>query len=195
MYALAGTPVPGTFPVTYPCTDPTQSSDLYDITTGSNGLCSGQLVLCNAGPGWDGPTGLGTPHGVDALTTGLPYGDISGQVTDKSDGDPIAGATVTAVGGISATTNSSGDYDMNLPVGSYDLTATKYGYKEGTASGVTVTDGQTTTENFKLAVASYQNLSGTITDGSGHGWPLYAKITIDGNPGLRLSLGLTTRRP
>ena len=26
-------------------------------------------------------------------------------------------------------------------------------------------------------------ISGKVTDGSGHGWPLYAKITIDGVPG------------
>lgn len=35
---------------------------LYDITTGSNGSCG--APLCQAGKGWDGPTGLGTPHGV-----------------------------------------------------------------------------------------------------------------------------------
>jgi subtilase family serine protease len=35
---------------------------LYDVTTGSNGGCG--TLLCNAGKGWDGPTGLGTPNGV-----------------------------------------------------------------------------------------------------------------------------------
>lgn len=38
-------------------------SHLYDITTGSNGSCS-PSQLCTAGVGWDGPTGLGSPHGV-----------------------------------------------------------------------------------------------------------------------------------
>lgn len=38
-----------------------------DVTSGSNGgiLCGG--VLCNAGAGWDGPTGLGTPEGIAAF--------------------------------------------------------------------------------------------------------------------------------
>jgi subtilase family serine protease len=35
---------------------------LYDIKAGSNGGCGSPL--CDAGRGWDGPTGLGTPHGV-----------------------------------------------------------------------------------------------------------------------------------
>jgi hypothetical protein len=39
-------------------------SDLHDILTGSNGRCHGSL-LCTAGPGWDGPTGLGTPTSPD----------------------------------------------------------------------------------------------------------------------------------
>jgi subtilase family serine protease len=36
------------------------SSTLNDIISGSNGSCSG-LYLCTAMPGYDGPTGLGTP--------------------------------------------------------------------------------------------------------------------------------------
>jgi subtilase family serine protease len=39
-----------------------------DITTGSNGSCSGsQSYLCHAGPGYDGPTGWGTPKGIKAF--------------------------------------------------------------------------------------------------------------------------------
>ena len=42
---------------------------LYDVTTGSNGtICSKkQSYICNAGPGYDGPTGLGTPNGIAAF--------------------------------------------------------------------------------------------------------------------------------
>jgi subtilase family serine protease len=35
---------------------------LHDITAGSNGVCT-PSYLCNAGTGYDGPTGLGTPNG------------------------------------------------------------------------------------------------------------------------------------
>jgi len=37
---------------------------LFDITSGSNGTCHKRPYLCNAGPGYDGPTGLGTPNGI-----------------------------------------------------------------------------------------------------------------------------------
>ena len=40
-------------------------SALFDVTTGSNGNCG--TYLCNAGPGYDGPTGLGTPNGNTAF--------------------------------------------------------------------------------------------------------------------------------
>lgn len=39
---------------------------LNDITRGSNGTCGGSY-LCAATRGYDGPTGLGTPHGIGAF--------------------------------------------------------------------------------------------------------------------------------
>ena len=36
-----------------------------DVTTGSNGTCG--TYICNAGPAYDGPTGLGTPNGSLAV--------------------------------------------------------------------------------------------------------------------------------
>lgn len=41
-------------------------SSLFDVTSGSNGSCGGSY-LCTAGPGYDGPTGLGTPNGTGAF--------------------------------------------------------------------------------------------------------------------------------
>ena len=42
------------------------TANLYDITSGSNGSCGGSY-LCTAKVGYDGPTGLGTPHHSTAL--------------------------------------------------------------------------------------------------------------------------------
>ena len=39
---------------------------LFDVTSGSNGSCK-PSYLCVAGPGYDGPTGLGTPDGLAAF--------------------------------------------------------------------------------------------------------------------------------
>jgi hypothetical protein len=42
------------------------ASSLFDIQSGSNGSCGGDS-RCTAGPGYDGPTGLGTPNGTGAF--------------------------------------------------------------------------------------------------------------------------------
>jgi hypothetical protein len=40
-------------------------TDFFDVSAGNDGACSSDL--CTAGPGWDGPTGLGTPDGIAAF--------------------------------------------------------------------------------------------------------------------------------
>jgi subtilase family serine protease len=45
---------------------PGNATFLNDITTGHNGFCQ-KTYLCTAGPGYDGPTGNGTPNGVGAF--------------------------------------------------------------------------------------------------------------------------------
>lgn len=53
----------GTIDNSYPYS---HTGSLNDVTSGSNGSCA-QKVLCTAGPGWDGPTGFGTPNGTGAF--------------------------------------------------------------------------------------------------------------------------------
>ena len=180
MYALAGTPQPGSNPVTYPYHDPSQAKDLFDITQGSDGSCGD--VLCTAGPGWDGPTGLGTPDGVGALTSG-PQGEITGKLTNAATGAPIAGATVSASPGSYVTrTGSDGTYRLDTQAGKYDLTASDFGFKTTTASGVQVAANKTVTANFALRSVPSSTLAGAVRGASGHRWPLYASITISGFP-------------
>jgi Subtilase family len=64
-YALAG---PQPTSVSPARTLYAQRSRLNDVTSGSTGACS-PAVLCTAGSGWDGPTGLGTPQGIGAFVT------------------------------------------------------------------------------------------------------------------------------
>lgn len=40
---------------------------LHDVTRGSNGSCGGRRI-CQAQRGYDGPTGIGSPNGLDAFT-------------------------------------------------------------------------------------------------------------------------------
>ena len=43
------------------------ASQFNDVRSGANGHCQGSF-FCNAGPGYDGPTGLGTPNGETAFS-------------------------------------------------------------------------------------------------------------------------------
>jgi subtilase family serine protease len=61
-YALAG----NTRTLTAGSYSYAQSASLNDITSGSNGSCGGSY-LCTAKPGYDGPTGNGTPNGTGAF--------------------------------------------------------------------------------------------------------------------------------
>jgi hypothetical protein len=62
-YALAGPAASGTYPAEFLYQ---HASDLYDITSGSDGTCN-VAYLCTARAGYDGPTGLGTPDGTGAF--------------------------------------------------------------------------------------------------------------------------------
>jgi subtilase family serine protease len=63
MWALAGRPGAHAYAVSYLYK---HVRDFYDVRGGSNGTCSVRW-LCNAERGFDGPTGLGTPHGIGGL--------------------------------------------------------------------------------------------------------------------------------
>lgn len=66
-YALAGTPAPGSTPASYIYSHPRA---LWDITSGDNGtIACVPAYYCNAGAGYDGPTGEGTPFDVTAFHT------------------------------------------------------------------------------------------------------------------------------
>ncbi len=64
VYALTGLAgVDPSFAYTY-------ASSFHDVTSGSNGFCG--TVDCNAGTGWDGPTGVGTPDGASLAAICFP---------------------------------------------------------------------------------------------------------------------------
>jgi len=112
-------------------------------------------------------------------------GALEGTVTDLGTGLGIEGAQVRATLDITQTyptlTIAEGDYSMMIPVGTYEVTATSYGYLPSIVTGVEILSGTVTVQDFALSLAPSHVVSGTVTDAN-TGWPLYAQISINGTP-------------
>ncbi len=131
---------------------------LNDIVSGTNGSCpAGQLTICNAGPGWDGPTGNGSING-DIVAGGPGIGASAATGVNASD--------VTLTGGVypnGFSTAYSFDY---WPAAGTSATAqtTPVSIAGSRLQGVSVTLcgklAPSTTYDYELAAS---NSSGTIT--------------------------------
>jgi subtilisin family serine protease len=97
-----------------------------------------------------------------------PVGSLTGTVTDAANGSPLAGVAVHIAGPSNrdVVTGADGTYSSTLPVGSYNVSASKFGY--GTGSGTaTITEGQTSTLNFALSLVTNGNVTGIVRDSRG----------------------------
>ena len=89
---------------------------------------------------------------------------VSGSVTNVKAGSPLVGAKVT-LGATATTSDSAGHYIFsNVAQGTYTLTASASGYLARSYS-VTVTTGNTTSQNIALSTAGV--LLGKVSNGSG----------------------------
>ncbi|GAA0460401.1 hypothetical protein Ade02nite_14670 [Paractinoplanes deccanensis] len=123
-----------------------------------------------------------------ALLAAAPIGDtgiLAGKVTDAATGAPIANATVALTGAAerSVVTGTDGTYSTRLVTGDYQVAVTAYGYGSKTVPA-TVEKDETSTADVALTAVPTVTVGGTVTDGSGHGWPLYAKVTVAGPGGV-----------
>ena len=124
-------------------------------------LLSMALLLSGCGKGDTGPTGATGSSGA----TGSITGTVSGNVKNAMSGNPVAGAAVTvspSVQGVSAiSTDSSGNYSVDLPNGNYTLTFAKNGYTSQTTATIAVVATKTSTSNITLV----PNASATVNAG------------------------------
>ncbi len=95
---------------------------------------------------------------VSLTVTNNPPTDGTMQGTVTSQGTPLAGATITAVGSttLTTTTSLSGTYSMIMPAGTYTVTASMPGYAPSTQV-VTMTAGDTVTVDFDLQPSATEN--------------------------------------
>jgi hypothetical protein len=81
----------------------THTNDFHDVTSGSNWALFGadcNTVVCNAAPGWDGPTGWGTPNGSKLANGGGPGSSSGGGSSSGSSGGSSSGANGTCKHGV-----------------------------------------------------------------------------------------------
>ncbi|WP_406056979.1 S8 family serine peptidase [Streptomyces sp. NBC_01077] len=95
---------------------------------------------------------------------------VTGTVTDRATGTPLAGITVTATAGEarrSVTTDASGAYRLTLSAGTYALTIGGYGYRDLVEDALTVTTGQSLAHDLGLDAVPAHAVSGTVLDVTG----------------------------
>jgi hypothetical protein len=183
VYALAGLPIGNAHANSYPYSNP---GFLWDVTSGSNGSCGS--YLCNGVTGYDGPTGLGTPHGNSSFWAPDSDGGKTGYTACSGENSvcPASGRIaygangqytyLTSSGSIACDNATFGDPSLNhvkacytLPLGSSGGPA---GYAfcsgeggtcgfSGTASVAYGANGQF---NFRGATGSIGCDNGTFTD-------------------------------
>ncbi|MFD0070796.1 carboxypeptidase regulatory-like domain-containing protein, partial [Streptomyces sp. NPDC127574] len=112
-------------------------------------------------------------------------GTVTGKVTDKATGAALSGVLVKATNAGSGTrtvsTGTDGSYSLSLAPGTYDFTVGGYGYADGSATGVAVTENGSVTEDFALAAVSAHKVTGTVLDVTGK--PLAgASVEVTGAP-------------
>jgi len=133
---------------------------------------------CSAPPDGEGNYTYGYGY-LDILAAGMAYcgevdmGYLDGYVYDVESGDPIEGATVSAVpaapGALGAspdaTTGPDGYYTMTLVVGTYDVTAFKTNYTPEEVTGIEIFTDTVTSQDFYLQyLGSWTELPMTCFD-------------------------------
>lgn len=136
------------------------SSGNYQINAYLDGYTSPAPINMSLGVGQ-------TVSGLNLILTQSPS-YISGKVT--SDGtNAVSGATVNA-GSVTATTNSSGNYTLNVAAGPHIVTASKSGYATASSPQITVGSGQTVS-NINITISpNASTINGTVLSS---GQPVY----------------------
>jgi len=112
-----------------------------------------------------------------------PMGWLQGTITDAGTGAPITGATVELAGPTyrTTTTDGNGFYRILVMTGTYQVTASAFGYYGQTVTDVVITEDETTVQDFALALIPRHTVSGHVRDDTNAPIP-YVRVTILGTP-------------
>jgi hypothetical protein len=184
LYALAGNDTNSTTEM--PSTLYGDPSGFNDITSGSNGSCA-LAYLCTTGPGYDGPTGLGTPNGITPfLLSSAPPAPPTASISSPANGATVSGTSQVQVSASGGTGVASATLSVD-------------GSTVGTDTAPPWTFSVDTT---KLANGSH-TLAVTVTDTSGNSASAQVSVNVQNAPpdtkapstpsGLKLAVAGTTQ--
>jgi hypothetical protein len=136
-----------------------------DVTSGFNGTCTN--YLCNAGVGYDGPTGFGTPAGIAPfLLSSAPQPPADTTPPSVSFGSPASGETVsgTASVQVSASDNTA-VADVTLAV-------------DGSTVGTDTSSPWTFSVDTTRLTNGPHTLTATATDAAGNSSTAQESVTV-----------------
>ena len=179
VFADAGTPVAGTYPSSYPYANAARAQrrdHRQQRHAARRPTCAPPAPATTARPV------SARPNGLAAFTTG-PHGTSPVRSPTRPRGTAIAGATVTVgrLGGDHRRERSL----QRLGPGRH-VRRDRRGVRLRQQDDHRRRGHRRRHDDRELRARSRsrrRRSSGTVTDGSGHGWPLYATITVDGVPG------------
>lgn len=119
---------------------------IYSLTVERFGYAPAQLSAITVSDG--------QKSSANATLQPLPRGRIRGRVNYQRSGIGIPGVTVKVAGvpiKIEAATDVDGVYELDLPVGAYDLQVTGHGFSQASAGGLAVVVGGVTAIDFSVA--------------------------------------------
>jgi len=122
---------------------------------------AGEFTVPTTGTYYLGIYGL--QHGDDTASSILAIDDIAivevtqpslgtleGTITSSLNGEAINNATIHIGTAFTATSDITGSYSVELPTGTYEITCAAADYNGAETFSVTITEGETTTQDFSL---------------------------------------------
>ncbi len=148
----------------------------YTATDTSTGLSTS---FGDVGP--DNTYGWGRIDAYEAVRWALSAGKLYGAVTNAGGGASIAKATVSGVSQAGdqfiVTADDAGVYEVSVPGGLYDVTASAFGYYSETVKAVEVVTGFMSVQDLVLPPSPTGTLAGWVTK-MDTGEPLSATIRV-----------------
>jgi len=141
-------------------------------------------------PGADNIYGFGCVDAYQAVGAVVQSGTFAGRVMDGATDAPLAGALIImrnlATGGQASTqTQADGSYSFAVAQGSYDVTASKFGYQDALVQNVQVLANTTTQLDFPLVALPSGIIRGRVTRATNQ-QPVPAVVRLAGAVGEAL---------